>query len=57
MTRFAAKAQAEERYQDILVEAAAQFNCTPDELRYGRWLTPYYREWRIQEKLPKPPKA
>ena len=51
---FASKAQAEQRYNDVLLEAADKYNCTPDELRHRRSLTPFYRDWIIQNKLRKP---
>jgi isopentenyldiphosphate isomerase len=54
---FETKAQAEVRYVVVLLEAAAKYNCAPDELRHARWLTPYYRDWQIQEKLKKPRRA
>jgi hypothetical protein len=57
MTRFAAKAQAEERYQSILVEVTDRYHCSKDELLSSRWYREYYREWRRQNGLSKPPKA
>jgi hypothetical protein len=52
---FADKAQADQRFRAVLREAAALFECSPEELQ-ASWMNQYYLEWQVQNKLRTPPR-